>query len=79
MERLEQFASRRGHTVAELAVAWLLANPLVGSVIAGATKAWQVEDNVKASEWKLTPEDLREVEDALTGEPRPGPTDVHID
>ena len=79
LERLEQFASRRGHTVAELAVAWLLANPLVGSVIAGATKAWQVEDNVKASEWKLTPEDLREVEDALTGEPRPGPTDVHID
>ena len=38
LEALEAFAAERGRTMVELAIAWLLANPLVGSVIAGATK-----------------------------------------
>ena len=58
LAKLETFATERGHTVAELAIAWLVANPLVGSVIAGATKPWQVEANVKAAQLELTAEDL---------------------
>ena len=61
LERLEGFSEERGHTVAELAFAWLLGNPLVGSVIAGSAKTWQTDANVKAAEWELTPEDMQAV------------------
>ena len=40
LERLEGFAKERGHSVLELSFAWLSANALVGSVIAGATETW---------------------------------------
>jgi aryl-alcohol dehydrogenase-like predicted oxidoreductase len=49
----------------ELAFSWLAARPTVSSVIAGATKPEQVEQNVRAADWKLTPEDLAEI-DRLT-------------
>ena len=65
LNRLEDFAEERGHTVVELAFAWLLANPLVGSVIAGSTKTWQTEANVKAAEWDLTSEDMQAVGEIL--------------
>ena len=65
LERLEQFAQERGHTAGELAFAWLLAEPSVGSVIAGATKAWQVEENAAGAEWELTAEDKVAAEDIL--------------
>lgn len=59
--RLERFATEKGHTIGELAIAWLLGNPLVCSVIAGATKPEQVVANAKAVEWHLTPEDMAKV------------------
>lgn len=65
LERLEAFASERGHTMVDLAVGWLASQPHVGSVIAGATKPEQVDQNVRAAEWKLTPQELNEV-DAIT-------------
>jgi 1-deoxyxylulose-5-phosphate synthase len=57
LERYEEFARERGHGVAELAMAWLLARPEVCSVIAGVTSAAQLEANARAGEWKLTPEE----------------------
>lgn len=60
--RLEAFAQERGHTLAELALAWLLANPAVSSVVPGATRPEQVEANVRAGQWHLGPEDMAEVE-----------------
>jgi aryl-alcohol dehydrogenase-like predicted oxidoreductase len=65
VEKLEAFCARRGHTMLELAFGWLLAKPVVASVIAGATKPEQIEANVKATGWKLSPEDLAEI-DTLT-------------
>ena len=61
IKQLIAFAETRGHTVLELAFAWLLAQPLVASVIAGATKPEQVRANVAAPAWKLTTEDLAEI------------------
>ena len=61
LERLEQFAEERGHTILDLAFAWLLANPTVGSVIAGATRAEQVVANAGAAGWHMTGEDVAEV------------------
>jgi aryl-alcohol dehydrogenase-like predicted oxidoreductase len=50
---LTRFAGERGHTLLELALAWLLAKRPVVSVIAGATTADQVRANVEASTWRL--------------------------
>jgi aryl-alcohol dehydrogenase-like predicted oxidoreductase len=66
---LERFAQDRGHSILELAIAWLAAHRPVASVIAGATKPEQVWANVKAADWVLTDEDLAEV-DAIV--PTPG-------
>jgi aryl-alcohol dehydrogenase-like predicted oxidoreductase len=55
------FAGERGHSVTELAVAWLLAQPSVTSVITGATKPAQVAANVAAAAWTLPPADAAAV------------------
>ena len=65
VERLEDFCARRGHGLLELAFSWLLARPPVASVIAGATRPEQLEQNVNAASWALTPADLAEI-DRLT-------------
>ena len=65
VEKLEAFAAERGHTLLELAFSWLLAHPTVSSVIAGATKPEQLEQNIRAADWKLTAEDMAAI-DAIT-------------
>ena len=67
-EGLIRFAEARGHTILELAFSWLLAHPVVASVIAGATSEQQVRSNAGAAGWKLTPADLAEV-DRILGPP----------
>ena len=57
LETLEEFATERERTMVELAIAWLLANPAVSSVISGATKPEQVTANAKAADWHLTQEE----------------------
>jgi aryl-alcohol dehydrogenase-like predicted oxidoreductase len=59
LKRYEGFAHEHGHTIGELAIAWLLASPVVCSVITGATSPQQVEQNAGAAKWKLTPEQRR--------------------
>jgi aryl-alcohol dehydrogenase-like predicted oxidoreductase len=61
-EKLIDFAEARGRQPLELAFSWLLAKPPVASVIAGATKPEQVEQNAKAGTWKLTEDDLAEID-----------------
>ena len=64
VERLIAFAERRGHTLLDLAFAWLLAHKPVASVIAGATTEAQVRSNAAAGAWPLSSAELAEV-DAL--------------
>lgn len=66
VERLTDFATERGHTLIELAFSWLLSRSVTASVIAGATRVEQVQQNAAAGVWALTPEDLAAV-DAITG------------
>src|SRR3954452_22430933 len=61
VEALDGFARDHGHTLLELAFAWLLARPTVASVIAGATKPEQVEANAAAARWTLTPDELEQI------------------
>jgi aryl-alcohol dehydrogenase-like predicted oxidoreductase len=65
--KLDAFVKARGHTMLELAFSWLAARPQVSSVIAGATRVEQIEQNVKAIEWKLTPEDMAEIDTITLG------------
>lgn len=65
IERLAAFAEARGHTLLELAMSWLACKPLTASIIAGATRPEQVEANAAAVGWKLTEEEMAEV-DRLT-------------
>jgi aryl-alcohol dehydrogenase-like predicted oxidoreductase len=62
LRRLEDFCGEAGHPVGELAIAWLLTHPTVGSVIAGVSNPDQLEANVKASAWKLTDQEKQEVD-----------------
>lgn len=57
LAKLEAFAKERGHSVGELAIAWLLSHPWLGSVIAGAMNIKQLSANVAAGSWKLVTED----------------------
>jgi aryl-alcohol dehydrogenase-like predicted oxidoreductase len=66
IENLVKFAEERGHTLLELAMSWLAGRPGVGSIIAGATKPEQLQANVQTTGWKLTPEELAEI-DKITG------------
>ena len=55
------FAAATGHSVTELAITWLLAQPAVTSVIAGATRPEQIADNVAAANWTLSAREAAEV------------------
>lgn len=59
--KLRAFAEERGHTLLELAMSWLASNPVISSVIAGATKPEQIEANVAAVAWKLTEEEIAQI------------------
>jgi aryl-alcohol dehydrogenase-like predicted oxidoreductase len=61
VQALTAFAQARGHTILDLAFAWLLAHPWLPSVIAGATRPEQVVQNAAAARWKLTADEVTEV------------------
>jgi aryl-alcohol dehydrogenase-like predicted oxidoreductase len=65
IEKLEAWSAARGRGLNELAQAWLMAQPQVCSVITGTTKVSHVKDNVKAADWRLTAEELNEVNAVL--------------
>ncbi len=62
VDALADFAAKRGHTLLELAMSWLASRPFIASIIAGATKPEQVEQNIAAVGWALTPADLAEID-----------------
>ena len=68
VEALDAVAKARGATVAQTALAWLLARPGVTSVIIGANKRSQLEDNLKAAELRLAPDEVERL--SATTEPR---------
>lgn len=63
VEKLTAFAERRGHTILDLAMSWLATQPVISSVIAGATSPAQVESNANAASWRLTAEEMAEVDE----------------
>jgi aryl-alcohol dehydrogenase-like predicted oxidoreductase len=61
LDKLEEFAKARGHSLVELAIAWLAGQAGVASVLVGASSVEQIEQNARPADWKLTAEELNEV------------------
>jgi len=61
VEKLTAYAEDHGHTLLELAFSWLLARPVVTSVIAGATSAEQAHSNAAAASWQMSAAQVEEV------------------
>lgn len=75
VDKLEPLAGELGGTMAQLALAWCLTNPNVSTVITGASRPEQVEQNMAALELvdKLTPEVLERIEEIVQSKPKPLP------
>jgi aryl-alcohol dehydrogenase-like predicted oxidoreductase len=58
---LLRFSESSGRTMTELALGWLAAQPTIPSIIAGATSPEQVRSNARASNSRLTPDEVAEV------------------
>jgi aryl-alcohol dehydrogenase-like predicted oxidoreductase len=65
VRELKSVADELGITRAQLALAWVLRQPGVSSVITGATKVSQMEDNLGAAEVELSPEQIERIEQIL--------------
>ena len=63
IEVMQGIAGEKSVSVAQLALAWLLHQPAVTSIIIGAKKLEQLEDNLKAIDVKLSPEELQKLDD----------------
>jgi len=72
---LTKIAEELGGSVAQLSLAWCVMNPNVSTVILGATKVAQIEDNCKAMALlpKITPEIMQKIEDVLANKPAAPP------
>ena len=68
VERLSAFAAERGRDILSLAFGWLLSQPVISSVIAGATTPEQVRSNVAAADWRLDEAEMAAVADIVRGE-----------
>jgi aryl-alcohol dehydrogenase-like predicted oxidoreductase len=62
VEKLRAFAEARSLTMVDLAIGWLLSEPVVTSVIAGATKPEQITANARAAEVRISPADRAELD-----------------
>jgi aryl-alcohol dehydrogenase-like predicted oxidoreductase len=65
LDKLTAFADSRGHTLHELAFAWLLGNRQIASVIAGATNPDQVASNAATVGWTLSAKEMDEIRELL--------------
>jgi aryl-alcohol dehydrogenase (NADP+) len=69
VDRVTEIAQKRGVNNAQVALAWVLAQPGVSAPIIGASKVQHLEDALRALEVKLTPEEIRSLEEPY--EPHP--------
>ena len=67
VDHLSAFAAQRGHTLADLAIAWLLAEPAVATVITGASGPEQIAANARAASWELDETEIARVR-AIVGD-----------
>jgi aryl-alcohol dehydrogenase-like predicted oxidoreductase len=69
VDNLEQLATRKDKPMSQVALAWVLKNPVASSVIVGATKPKHLDDAIAALEVELLPEDVKWLEEAYQPHP----------
>ncbi|HHX42788.1 MAG TPA: aldo/keto reductase [Chloroflexi bacterium] len=62
VERLKELAARYDKSVAQLAIAWVLGHPAVTVALVGMRNPRELDENVAAADWRLTPEDRAEID-----------------
>jgi aryl-alcohol dehydrogenase-like predicted oxidoreductase len=69
VEALQRLAQELGTTIAPLAVAWVLRDPVVSVALSGTRRRQEIEENVRALEVlpKLTPEVLARIDQIMSG------------
>jgi aryl-alcohol dehydrogenase-like predicted oxidoreductase len=65
-DALNAWAQRRGHSLLELAIAWVLAHPAITVCLCGAKSPEQVDDHIRAAAWQLSAEDRRDIDRLLS-------------
>lgn len=68
VERLKALAADSGHTVAQLALAWVLSNPAVTVGLVGIRNPQELQENVAAADWKLSEQDKAEIDGIMAEE-----------
>ena len=66
VEQLKPIAERNGRTLSQLAISWVLRRSEVAAAIVGARKPEQIVETTAASDWQLSEEDIKEIEQLLT-------------
>jgi aryl-alcohol dehydrogenase-like predicted oxidoreductase len=64
VDALDEVAKETGKTIPQIALNWLLQRPTVSSVIIGARNAEQLQQNLQASGWNLTPAQIEKLDRA---------------
>ena len=67
MEDLKELAADHDRTVAQLALAWVLSNPVVSVALSGPRRPSEIEANVLAADWTMTPEERDEITAIVSG------------
>ena len=67
VDRLKEIAADNGKTVAQLALAWVLSNPVMSVALAGTRRLAEIEENVRAADWVMTEDEREEIRAVATG------------
>ena len=65
VDRLQDIARSTGHSVAELVINWTVHQPGITAAVCGAKRPDQIRETAGASGWRLTPEQLAQIDQAL--------------
>jgi aryl-alcohol dehydrogenase-like predicted oxidoreductase len=63
VDALEEIANNHQASISQAALNYLLRKPVVSSVLIGATKPHQLEDNLKAISWEMSPEEVSQLDE----------------
>jgi len=68
VEALDGFARELGHSIVELAIAWLTAQPSVATVLVGVGNDAQLLECARGAEWRLSENEVRRVDEIIDGQ-----------
>ena len=67
VEDLKEYAAAKGKTVAQLAIAWVMSNPVISVALVGARNSAEIEENVEAAAWAMTEDEREEIRALISG------------